>query len=168
MRKQLALLALLLMTFFPLSAETTAASVESSTAIQSFVDYMNSPEMYFFLSDTHYALGYTSAALGLSACIFNPSWVDKDIHEAFGSAAAITSILNMGIGLWNYHERVTSGLSGKGSSSDVWHALMAIVGSSLMIAAVAVADDDGGGSPIHPWLGGIGAGLMSAAILFEF
>lgn len=147
-----------IMTALPLAAQESLPPEAQANPLSAITDYLNGPEAYILLQDTHVILGYTSAALGVLACILNPGLVDDDLHGALGSAAAVTSAMNIGVGLLNYSDRI---FSGAGFSSDTLHAAMGVTGSILMIAA---AVGDGG---IHPWLGGIGAGLMSASILLE-
>ena len=156
MKRVIYLLCILLLAAAPLSAG-------DANLLEEINDYLKGPEMYSILSDTHTVVGYTSAALGLAACVFNPGLVEDDLHGALGTAAAVTSAVNIGVGLLNYGDRIFSGESSDGwLSADTIHAAMGITGSVLMIVAAASEDSDA-----HPWLGGIGAGLMSASIIIE-
>ncbi len=152
-------------------AQLPAASGDTTSF--SFTDFMQGPEMYTILQDTHKILGYTSAALGIAACVFNPALVDKDIHESLGTAAAVTSGINIGVGFLNYSDRIFTPSDAKAEKSDVLHAALSIAGSILMIAATGVEgedDDDGGGggTALHAALGIAGAGLMASSIIFEW
>ncbi len=167
--KNMRKISLALLMILCISGQLTAADGETTSF--SFSDFMQGPEMYMFLQDTHKILGYTSAALGIAACIFNPALVDDDLHGTLGQAAAITSGLNIGVGLINYSDRIFSSSDEKADTSDVFHAAMSVAGSILMVAAAGLEpeDDEGsGGAFTHAALGIAGAGLMASAILFEW
>ncbi|MCF7942644.1 MAG: hypothetical protein K9M84_13610 [Spirochaetia bacterium] len=137
------------------------ADPSETSAFKSISTYLSGPDGYQMLSDAHRIAGYTAAALGLSASILNPALVDDDLHGGLGTAAAVTSAITIGLGLVNYGDRI----SFEGDdllSQDMLHALLSVSGSLLMIAA-SLGEDSG----IHPWLGGIGAGLMSTSILIQ-
>ncbi len=150
---------------------TQLIAADGDSLSPSFLEYMRGPEMYSVLQDTHKILGYTSAALGIAACVFNPVLVDDDLHNMFGSAAAISSAVNIGVGLVNYGDRVFSPEHEKAATRDVLHAALSVAGSILMIAATGVeAEDDEGfsGNFAHAALGIAGAGLMASSIVFEW
>ena len=60
---------------------TQLIAADGDSLSPSFLEYMRGPEMYSVLQDTHKILGYTSAALGIAACVFNPVLVDDDLHK---------------------------------------------------------------------------------------
>ncbi len=164
--KRLGTAGLIMIVLFMMCAPLSAAD---NNAITSFFDYLQGPEMYTVLQDTHKIVGYTSATLGLATCILNPAFVEKDIHETLGMAAALSSGFNIGVGLLNYSDRIFTPKGEKPQMSDLLHATMSIVGSILMITATGLADDDGFGQNLaHATLGIAGASLMASAIFFQW
>ncbi|MCF7943740.1 MAG: hypothetical protein K9L21_04855 [Spirochaetia bacterium] len=153
----------------PLAAEENQQiDTQIPSAFQDLKDYLQGPEVYQALDTTHDILGYSAAGLGIAACVFNPGFVDDDIHESIGKAALAVSISNIGIGLLNYSNRFS--FNDSLFKRDNIHIAMGIAGGVCMIAANLIeADDDDTsfGSSAHSWLGMIGSGLMTSSIIIQ-
>ncbi len=129
---------------------------------ESLTEYIESPDGYQLLSTTHDILGYSAVALGLTAGLLSPALLDadEDLHGAVGTVAATAAALNIGVGFLNFGDRLeaSEGLF----TIDNIHILMGIAGGILMVSAGLGNETDA-----HPWLGGIGTGLMGLSVLLQ-
>ncbi len=136
--------------------------IERLPFFESITEYLEGPDGYHLLSTTHDILGYSAVALGLTAGLLSPDLfdVDEDLHGAVGTAAATAAALNIGVGFLNFGDRLetSEGLF----TIDNIHILMGIAGGVLMVSAGLANESDP-----HPWLGGIGTGLMGLSVLLQ-
>jgi hypothetical protein len=113
------------------------------------------------LSNVHLSLGIATLASGLATGIFNGTWVDVKIHRTLGYTTAGLALSTMILGAWAHWGEV--GTNASITDTKNIHALLGVLGGSMMVAAPFVAPADA-----HRVLGVGGELLMGFAVAWKF